>query len=421
MDSDEINNKKWINDEIKNKYNNSPYRIPLRNKYKVIIEYSLVDEEDFQNVMKYKWHLSCGYAIGYVDKKHIRLHHFVYKKPSKNNVIDHIFQDKLDNRKCMLREIDEITNASNKKKSKRQNVSSQYKGVHWDDNAKKFRARYKKCLGSFDNEFDAAIQYDIYTFQMFGKYVGNNNLISYEDALDIDISDIFKTKKHNFLPENIYIRANKFYAKKNYNNVTYSLGSYSDIKESLLDLIVINYKINYVKLMEEFNYLLNPILRDNNGVAIIKSDKNKNILVDDEHWFSFNKYKWSECSTGHLYSSVGIGSMHSIVIENNICDDNIIDHINKNKYDNRKINLRIATRGLNAHNRTKSSNTSSSYYGVTKRSDNKWITKISQNNVGHYVGIFSTEIEAANAYNKKAIELYGNNANLNDIPNINII
>jgi hypothetical protein len=107
---------KWISDEIKNKYDNSPFRIPLRNKDKVIVEYALVDEEDFEKVNKYKWHLSNGYAHGTVEKKMILLHHFVFKKPTDDNIIDHINEDKLNDFKSNLREVSKSMNEHNKKK-----------------------------------------------------------------------------------------------------------------------------------------------------------------------------------------------------------------------------------------------------------------------------------------------------------------
>jgi hypothetical protein len=44
---------------------------------------------------------------------------------------------------------------------------------------------------------------------------------------------------------------------------------------------------------------------------------------------------------------------------------------------------------------------------------NKWETNIQFNYKRHYIGNYENEIEAAKAYDKKALELFGENANLN--------
>lgn len=41
--------------------------IPLRNKNKEIVKYAQVDDEDFEKVNQYKWHLKDGkYAMGWI-------------------------------------------------------------------------------------------------------------------------------------------------------------------------------------------------------------------------------------------------------------------------------------------------------------------------------------------------------------------
>jgi hypothetical protein len=56
----------------------------------------------------------------------------------------------------------------------------------------------------------------------------------------------------------------------------------------------------------------------------------------------------------------------------------------------------------------------SKYRGVTKH-ENRWIVEFKHNKVRHYIGTFYSENEAAEAYNKKAIEILGNKAILNII------
>jgi group I intron endonuclease len=59
---------------------------------------------------------------------------------------------------------------------------------------------------------------------------------------------------------------------------------------------------------------------------------------------------------------------------------------------------------------------SSLYTGVSFNKKNKnWKSRIAKDGKTYYLGVYKTEEEAAEAYNKKALELYGQNAKLNII------
>ena len=92
-----------------------------------------------------------------------------------------------------------------------------------------------------------------------------------------------------------------------------------------------------------------------------------------------------------------------------------VDHINHNGLDNRKANLRLATRLQNARNRPKTNKaTSSQYKGVSyRRANGKWSATIFTDGRNVHLGYFETEIEAAKTYDKAAIERYGRFAALN--------
>jgi hypothetical protein len=72
---------------------------------------------------------------------------------------------------------------------------------------------------------------------------------------------------------------------------------------------------------------------------------------------------------------------------------------------------------VNNHCKTKKKDASSQYFGVWyEKKGDRWTSEIRKDKVRHYVGSFKTEIEAAKAYNKKAYELYGEDAKINVIP-----
>jgi hypothetical protein len=78
----------YINDKIKNKYHNYPFRIPLRNKDGIIVEYSLVDEDDFEKVNKYRWTLLKGkYANGKINNIMYRLHKYILGNVQNGKII----------------------------------------------------------------------------------------------------------------------------------------------------------------------------------------------------------------------------------------------------------------------------------------------------------------------------------------------
>jgi hypothetical protein len=407
----------WINDEIKNKYDNSPFRIPLRNKEGVIVEYALVDEDDYEKVNKYKWYLSGGYAVGKVEKKIISLHHFVFKKPENGNVIDHKNEDKLNEKNSNLREVSHSENNHNKKKNTNFESSSKYKGVIFIKKIKKWRAvctidKKKIYLGVFENEEEAAKAYDIYTFKLYEKKANNNNLVKYEDTLTINIDDLIKKKSNKYdTPKNINFSKtyDKYRAVKNYKNKDYT-GVYREtVDEAIKDLEEINKKIELMKQAELKDYNKKEITRNKDGIPYIKV-KDIEILIDDDKWYKLSNISWS-ISNGYI-KNTKYGFMHRYIMKAK--DGEIVDHINNNKDDNREDNLRIASSGLNNHNKSKSKNASSKYFGVCfNKTKKKWQSVISCNGVKYRLGTFEKEIDAAKAYNEKAIVLYEENANLN--------
>lgn len=87
----------------------------------------------------------------------------------------------------------------------------------------------------------------------------------------------------------------------------------------------------------------------------------------------------------------------------------LIDHINRNCFDNSIKNLRIATSSQNAQNRPKCKVNTSGYKGVSfHKRQNKWRVMIN-------LGSFDTVEEAALVYNRAAKYHFGDFAYLNDV------
>ncbi len=88
----------------------------------------------------------------------------------------------------------------------------------------------------------------------------------------------------------------------------------------------------------------------------------------------------------------------------------VVDHINRNKLDNRRANLRICTQSQNLMNRGKTKANTSGYKGVT-RYRGKWLAQIGFKDGAkrRYIHIakFDNAIEAAQAYYAVALQIAG--------------
>jgi len=91
-----------------------------------------------------------------------------------------------------------------------------------------------------------------------------------------------------------------------------------------------------------------------------------------------------------------------------------VDHIDHDTLNNRRENLRVATRAANASNQRKMPGTSSRFKGVTwNRRGRKWIAQITSGYEHRVLGRFLSEEDAARAYDRAALEVHGEYANTN--------
>lgn len=143
------------------------------------------------------------------------------------------------------------------------------------------------------------------------------------------------------------------------------------------------------------------------------------VFVDDNDYKLVRNYRWHIDKRSYtIYASTNImknGRSTKIYIHRLIMGYNEnfdIDYVNRNGLDNRRVNLRWATRSQNGLNRVK--NTKSKYKGISfNRSTGKWETYITKDGKHKWLGSFENKLEAAKAYDKAAIYYFGNYALLN--------
>lgn len=406
-------------------YNQLSKRIACKNRKKEIVDYIIVSNEDYENVIKYNWYISIEKqknkdykrVKGRVNGKQMQLNHFIAGIPKYPDVVDHINNNSLDNRRENLHITTRSHNGQNKEK--KENTSSKYIGVCFKKSENKWEAYSCSIyLGLFENELDAAIIYDKYTLIKFGKNASTNNLVKYEEISNLTLEDI-KPSKNRALPRNIKKSYNLYHAIIIYKKKEYRSKAYEDINIAIKCLDEFKLIINKLKDKEKEAHLDKEILRDNEGNAIINLyDTNKNItgssIVDDDLWHSLSQFSWY-LSEGYAMTSINKTniSMHRHILGPD--KDLYVDHKDNNPLNNKKSNLRLATSAENSYNKEKSKTTANNYKGVYYTSSKKYSARITKEGCTYSLGSYINEIQAAIAYNMKAVELFGEFANLNKI------
>lgn len=141
----------------------------------------------------------------------------------------------------------------------------------------------------------------------------------------------------------------------------------------------------------------------------LKNKKRNDIytLVDDDDYEKFGQYSWNLGTGNYVVRSA---KPRNIFLHREIMNTPkgmFTDHINHNRLDNRKCNLRICTISQNLANSNKGRQ-GNTYKGVTWHIlHQKWEVKFMSQGKYYFIGYFNTQEEAIEAYNKKAKEILG--------------
>ena len=146
--------------------------------------------------------------------------------------------------------------------------------------------------------------------------------------------------------------------------------------------------------------------------------RGKIALVDDEDYEAVARYHWC-FSCGYAKRQATLAPkktamvyMHRLLV--GAVKGQEVDHINMNKLDNRRANLRLCTPSQNKANQNRRIDNRSGFKGVCLRKRKmKWEAQIAVGGHNMHLGYFADRIDAARAYDAAAMRHFGEFARLN--------
>lgn len=152
------------------------------------------------------------------------------------------------------------------------------------------------------------------------------------------------------------------------------------------------------------------IIRNADGIAILQGHVLKthdvvSILVDDDTFLTYSKQK-IYIRDGYPTMTIGqeTKTLHRQIMDAKPGD--IVDHRDRNKLNAQRINLRIVTHMLSAHNKV---------YGGVQKIGNCFSVQIMYDGIAYLCGRYANEDDAKRARDLKALEFYGDDATLSGV------
>src|SRR6478609_419130 len=295
----------------------------------------------------------------------IKLSHFLMGTVPKNyDVIDHINRNPLDNSWQNLRFATYKSNASNIAPK----GASKYYGVQKNKNRWVVNVQ-KDYYGVYDNELHAAWVY---------------NLV---------------VKKHGYIMP--------------LNDIETAPDDFTGV-----DLNAFETREKKVRKRSKNEVVVQDIVRDRDGHALIKVGTQHWAKVDDAHFYVLNQVKWRK---GVSYARTTVDSVpismhryiYDVILNESIPKGMVIDHINRDPLDNRTENFRVVSLSTNAQNCSREIN-KSGFIGVFQRNE-VFQAGILDKGTYKYLGTYYNIETAAYAYDCAALQLHGKGARINGV------
>ena len=393
--------------------------IPLRTGGKSAI----VSPEDYKHLSKFPWYLTNSndeqkfYVRTRIQDKEILMHRYIMKA-KRDQIVDHDNSNGLDNRRENLKFSTSRQNSENKLKQKGK-YSSDYYNIKVVNGkyvvSFKNNGIYITFQQNFSTEIEAAEAYDMYLVHnniTYRKYNFPDKLEEYKSR-PFDITCV--SKRIAYIGVDLTNNINEFMTTVQCGDKSLIIHQDSDVIKCaraydnyIVKNGISNMKLNFphehlsYKSANKIKTLYKNVNR--NVIKLISADiikqttkqKDPDILIDKK---DYDMVKYYECYVDkHGYVNLSIKTnivlLHRFL--KGIKDPYIyVDHINHNKLDSRRKNLRVSNAELNAQNTSKRKGSASLYVGITKTKSNTWQARIVYQGKRTTIGTEKTEERAA--------------------------
>ena len=162
----------------------------------------------------------------------------------------------------------------------------------------------------------------------------------------------------------------------------------------------------YGCILERTRFCANEIIEYDDYAEIVLYDKYGNevnrALIDSEDVERCKEYKWRINDNGYVLTDIKGSTkklrLHRFIM--NCPEDMVVDHINHDRLNNRKSNLRVCTQQQNLMNKKCT--------GITyDKNRSKWLARITIDNKQKYLGYYETKEEAIEARRQAEIDYFG--------------
>ena len=333
--------------------------IVLHDRAGAVTGEAMVDDENWHQLNLIGWSLTpYGYAAGMISSKTCTMHRYLLDATGAE--IDHINQNKLDNRLSNLRVTDHSNNCQNKNK-KQTFFHTSFIGVsklvsgRWTSRIRK--GDRKVYIGSFDTDIEAAMMYNLYALQLYDRPLVNK-IDNVAPSCVIVANQMLET----FRAERNRIKADSHKASVIINN------------DEPIGLAA-------MKIVDCYT--------DKKFRGVCQSSANR--------WAAEIRKDGTRYRLG-VHTSPEAAAYAYDQKAKELFEEPVLNNILKHEIP------------------TPSAETTSNFRGVSWANKfQKWVAQLQHDKKHHFIGMFNDQSEAALAYNAKAKELMGPKAKLNDI------